>query len=254
MYNKIMDKASNSADYKDSLLKESKFRFLLSSAFAGSFIGTGVLISFTVGAILTNANSPFTKIIMGLAFSVALSLVIFTGTELFTGNNFTMTIGYLEKKVKFSDVISVWIVSWIGNLIGALILSALFIMSGLLTKGAMVDFFSSVAAAKATMPIHNLFARAILCNFIVCLAVLICFKTENEVAKLILVIMLLFTFVVTGFEHSIANMTVFSIALLSNSITSVTLGSAVYALIIATIGNVIGGSLIVGLGFHLLKK
>ncbi len=101
MYNKIMDKASNSADYKDSLLKESKFRFLLSSAFAGSFIGTGVLISFTVGAILTNANSPFTKIIMGLAFSVALSLVIFTGTELFTGNNFTMTIGYLEKKLNF---------------------------------------------------------------------------------------------------------------------------------------------------------
>ncbi len=139
-------------------------------------------------------------------------------------------------------------------MIGALILSALFIMSGLLTKGAMVDFFSSVAAAKATMPIHNLFARAILCNFIVCLAVLICFKTENEVAKLILVIMLLFTFVVTGFEHSIANMTVFSIALLSSNITSVTLGSAVYALIIATIGNVIGGSLIVGLGFHLLKK
>lgn len=254
MYKETIEKISNAAIAKAELLKNSKRSYFISSVFAGSFIGLGVIISSTVGGLLSSGNSPFTKIIMGLAFCIALTSVIFTGTELFTGNNFVMTIGRLSKKIKTSDLISVWLVSWIGNLIGAVILSFIFVSTGLIDKEPVMDFFANIALAKATIPPIALFSRAILCNFIVCLAILLCSRTDNDVAKIFLIAICLFAFVTSGFEHSIANMTVFSIALFAKTIHTISLLQAAYALLIATIGNIIGGALFMGFGIYSMKK
>lgn len=254
MYNETLENFANAAVNKSRFLRESKLSYLVSSALAGSFIGTGAIASNTAGALLSAANSPFTKILMGIAFTIALTLVIFTGTELFTGNNYVMTIGKLKNKVSTSELVNVWIYSWIGNLIGAIILSAFFVWSGLVGKSPSMDFFGSVAQAKATIPTVQLFFRAILCNFIVCLTLVVAGRTKNDAAKIILTIMCLFTFVVAGYEHSIANMTVFGIALFAKNITTITFGQALYALITATIGNIIGGAIFVGFTTYALRK
>ncbi len=80
----------------------------------------------TIGGILSAAGSPFTKIVMGVSFGVALSLVIMAGSELFTGNNLIMTAGALDKKVTWGDAFQVWLFSYIGNFAGSAIVAAIF--------------------------------------------------------------------------------------------------------------------------------
>ncbi|MGL5314546.1 MAG: formate/nitrite transporter family protein, partial [Peptostreptococcaceae bacterium] len=100
----------------------------------------------------------------------------------------------------------------------------------------------------------GLFFRGILCNILVCVSVLCTYRTNNDVAKLILIFYCLFAFITSGYEHSIANMTTFGVALLSPSITTVTLGGAIYNLTVVTLGNFIGGSLFLGAGSYILGK
>ena len=87
---------------KIDLLNNSKGRYLVYAMLAGLYVSFGIMLAFTIGGILDSANSPSTKIIMGASFGVALSLVVFAGSELFTGNNFVMTIGMLNKEVTLS--------------------------------------------------------------------------------------------------------------------------------------------------------
>ena len=103
MFSEEINKVSALAVKKSELLKKNKMRYLTSSALAGIYVGFGILLIFTIGGLLSQAASPATKIIMGVSFGIALSLVIMAGSELFTGNNMTMTIGSLEKKVSWLD-------------------------------------------------------------------------------------------------------------------------------------------------------
>ena len=130
MFNDVIEKVSNSANAKSSLLKKSKGKYLVSSALAGMFVGFGIILIFTIGGVLSSVNSASTKIVMGLSFGVALSLVIMAGSELFTGNNMVMTIGALEKKVTIGDTLNIWIFSFIGNLIGSILLAYMYSKSG----------------------------------------------------------------------------------------------------------------------------
>ncbi|MDZ5000840.1 nitrite transporter NirC, partial [Clostridium perfringens] len=164
--------------------------------------------------LLNSANSPATKIVMGLSFGVALSLVIFAGSELFTGNNFVMTVGALNKSVSWGDTIKIWIVSFIGNLTGSILAGSLFFMAGL-ASGPVGEFIAKTSATKMSLPASDLFFRGILCNILVCLAVWCSFKCKEETAKLIMIFWCLFVFITAGFEHSVANMTLLSIGLLS---------------------------------------
>lgn len=137
---------------------------------------------------------------------------------------------------------------------GSILLALIFISTGLLNDEVLVKFFSEVARFKVSIPYGQMFMRAVMCNFIVCMAVLLCYRTDNDATKIMLIIMCIFTFVVVGFEHSIANMSVYSIAILSGSINSITITEAVIALLIATFGNLVSGGILLGGGIFLLKK
>ncbi len=254
MYDETIGKITSAARKKIGVLNDSRFKYLVSSAFAGAFIGIGILISFTIGGILTAAGSPMVKIMMGLSFAVALSLVVFTGTDLFTGNNLVMSVAYLKKGVSFKDLGRVWIASYIGNFIGAIILSFVFVYTGLVNKGPVMEFFVNAAIAKAAPSFMELFMRGVLCNLLVCLAVLVTFRTDDDVAKLIVILLCILAFVASGFEHSIANMTVYSVGLISKSITGVTVGQMMTNLIPVTLGNIVGGGLVLGGGIYTLRS
>lgn len=244
MYTNLINKISEIAQNKVEYQRTSPFKYLVSSAFAGALIGFGILLANTIGGFLSVANSPYSRIIMGATFAVALTLVNFIGVELFTGNNLTMLIGFFNKKIRFSYVLKIWVISYFGNLIGAIILSFIFVNAGL-AKSPTIDFFASLSQAKIEPSFMQLFFRGILCNFMVCIAVLMCLKLEDDTAKILITLLCIITFFTSGFEHSIANMTTFGVTLVEGS-TGLSIGSVISNLIPVTLGNIMGGGVILG--------
>lgn len=253
MFNELLKKLGDAAVGKSNFSKKAKGEYLMASGFAGFYVGLGILLIMTIGGLLSTAGSPFTKIVMGASFGVALSLVIMAGSELFTGNNLIMMTGALDKRVTFGDATRVWTLSYIGNFIGSAVVGALFVMSGL-TNGVAGEFIIKVSAAKMGGAFMPLLAKGILCNILVCLAVTCCIKMKSESGKLIMIWWCLFAFITAGFEHSIANMTIFAISLFMPHPETVTVMGMLNNLIPVTIGNFIGGALMLGGSFYYVGR
>jgi len=246
MYSDLVKKVSNSAIAKVHTLKSSGLKYIVSSILAGMYVGFGVFLIMTIGGVLNGA--PSTKVIMGASFGVALSLVVMAGSELFTGNNFVMVVGAMEKSVTWLDASKVWIYSFIGNFIGSIFIAYLYLKAGL-AKGAVAEFILKVSSAKMNAPTAELFFRGILCNILVCLAVLCYIKLKEETAKLIMVFWCLFAFITSGFEHSIANMSLLTLGLFLPHDSMISLSGLAHNLIPVTLGNFVGGGLILGLAY-----
>ncbi len=253
MFSEEINKISGAAVKKEVLFRKSKMKYLAASALAGMFVGFGIILIFTVGGLLSAANSPATKIVMGISFGVALSLVLMCGAELFTGNNMIMPIGALEKKVKWNSVWGIWIFSYIGNFIGSAMLAGIYVSTGL-TKGTTSELILKISAGKMSANFMELFTRGILCNILVCLAVWSFFKLKDEAAKLIMIFWCLYAFITSGFEHSVANMTLLSIALMIPHKAAVSLNGLIYNLTAVTLGNIVGGLIFVGMAYWYVSK
>lgn len=253
MFSETINKVSDASEGKKSLLEKSKSKYLISAALAGMYVGFGILLIFTIGGLLSSVQAPTTKIVMGLSFAIALSLVIMAGSELFTGNNMVMTIGLLQKRVSWKDTSKVWIYSYIGNLIGSVILAGIFVLAGL-AKDSTAIFILKTSAAKMSAPFMQLFMRGILCNILVCLAVWCSFKLKEETGKLIMIFLCLFAFITSGFEHSVANMTLLSIGLMIPHTAAVSLGGFTYNMAAVTLGNMVGGIFFVGFAYWFISK
>lgn len=247
MYQETLDKFAQLARKKANLLNNAFGSFCIGAMMAGAYIGFGIILIFTIGGSLDPA---WQKLAMGLSFGIALTLIVFAGAELFTGHTMYMVIGWLSRKTSMLDLIKIWCTSWTFNLIGAVLLAYLFVLGGggeLLHNGA--PLLNKVAAYKINSSILELLARATLCNWLVCLALWMAARTDNDVAKTIVIFWCLFAFIASGFEHSIANMSVLTIALLGHHPESISLGGMAYNLFWVTIGNIIGGSIFMALGY-----
>lgn len=254
MFPETLEKLSNGARNKVNLLNENKIKYLIASAYAGLYVGLGIILIFTVGGLLNSAASPFTRIAMGLAFGIALSLVIMTASELFTGNNMIMTAAWLNKKVTGKDTLRIWLYSYIGNFIGSILVAGLFVLTGLVNQGPVADFINTISAAKMNAPFIQLVFRGILCNILVCVAVLCSIRMNSESGKLIMIFWCLFAFITSGFEHSIANMTLLSISMFIPHPETVTIAGYINNLAASTLGNMIGGAIFMGAGYYMLGK
>ena len=244
--------AANSAAAKSNMLKSKPGGYFMLSMLAGMFVGFGVLLVFTLSGALQGA--PYTKLVMGSCFAVALSLVVIAGAELFTGNNFVMTAGLLNKTVAVSEVIKLWVICWIGNLIGSALLAILFYATGLYSDATLAAM-TGAAAGKMTAGFVQLLARGILCNMLVCLAVWCGFRCKSESGKLIMIFWCILAFFTTGFEHSVANMTLLTLALINNGGNeAITIGGYCYNLLIVTLGNMIGAIVLVALPYYAASK
>jgi nitrite transporter NirC len=190
---------------------------------------------------------------MGASFGIALTLVIFAGSDLFTGHTMFMTHGWLQGRISLGELGAAWGASWAGNLIGCVLLAALFVAGGggpaLLGLGGKAPLIVTVASAKMNAPALELVARAILCNWLVCLAIWTASRMSSDAAKCIVIFWCLYAFIASGFEHSVANMTLLSIALLAEHPATVSLAGFGWNLLCVTIGNAIAGAGIMGLGY-----
>lgn len=253
MFSEEINKLSALAEKKTSVLKKSQSRYLVSAALPGMFIGLGIILIYTIGGYLSAENSPFTKTVMGISFGIALSLVLVAGGELFTSNNMIMTVGALEKKISWLSALKIWIYSYIGNFIGSIIVAALYKFSNL-ANGHTGEFILKTAAAKMNVPFGQLFVRGILCNILVCLSVWCFYKLKDETAKLIMIFWCLFAFITSGYEHSIANMTLLAISIMLPHGADVSLGGMLYNLAGATLGNFVGGAIFVGASYWYISS
>lgn len=245
MFTGTKDALSGAAVTKVDFLKKSLGRYLVASSWAGTYVGLGIILIMVVGGFGAAAGSSYTKVFMGLSFGIALSLVIMAGSELFTGNNLIMMVGALDKKVTWLDASKVWGASYVGNFIGSFIIGGLFVLTSIsgTTTG---DFILKVTAGKMNDAFLPLMAKGILCNLLVCLAVLCAVKMKSESGKLIMIFWCLFAFITAGFEHSIANMTIFAMGLFMPHPETISIAGMFANLIPVTIGNFIGGGLMLG--------
>lgn len=244
MYLESVKIVSQVARLKIEYLKRSFVSYLVASILAGTYIGIGIILIFAVGAPLASAESVFLKTLMGVSFGIALTLVVFAGAELFTGNNMFMAVGFLKKEISMVELLKVWAFSWIGNLIGSMLLAYLVVNSGAIAPAN--SFIEKISSIKMNMPAMQLFLRGILCNWLVCLALWTSSRTKDDVAKCILIFWCLFAFIACSYEHSVANMTLLSISLFSPHGPLVSWLGFIRNLFYVTIGNIIGGALFVG--------
>jgi nitrite transporter len=226
--------------------------FLLSTMMAGAYVGIGIMLILTLG---NEAEAVSQKLIMGCFFGITLTLIVFAGAELFSGHIMYMTFGFFYKKVSFFTVVKDWIICWYGNLFGAVLLSCLFVLGG--GSGFLGDstaLVHTLADSKMNSGIIELLARASICNWLICLAIWMSSKTDNDTAKCILIFWCLFAFVAAGFEHGIANMTVFAISLLGNHPEGVSITGMLYNLAWVSVGNIIGGAGFIGVAYFLTSN
>ena len=230
---------------KATALKKSPGGYFVLSMLAGVYVGFAIVLIFAIGAPFSAASSPWTKAVMGASFGVALSLVIFAGSELFTGNVMVMTVGALKRKVSVADLGGIWVVSFVGNLAGSLLLAWLVAESGVMKAAPQLGFVQKTVETKMTLPASDLFFRAMLCNWLVCLAVWCAMRATSEAGKLIMIFWCLFAFIGAGFEHSVANMTLLGIGLMQDHPDTVTWGGFVHNLVPVTLGNIVSGAIFV---------
>ena len=220
--------------------------YFLLSALAGIYLGLGICLIFSVGAPFAAEGSAALKLVMGVSFGVALTLVIFAGSELFTGNNMVCTIGALSRAITWKHVGLIFVWSFIVNLIGSLAVAWMIVQSGVMAKAPQMDLLMKVAAMKMSASAWELFIRGILCNLLVCLAVWMAARTKNEAAKIMLIFWCLFAFIGSGFEHSIANQSLLGMALFLPHGEAISWSGFAWNQVFVGLGNIVGGALLVG--------
>jgi nitrite transporter NirC len=238
--------------------RSSMGRYLLSSMLAGAYVGVAVVLLIMVSAPLVAAQHPFTKLVQGSVFGIALTLVVFAGAELFTGNNMILLQGFLRRRVQPADVVLVWLASLVGNFLGSVAFAKLVDGSGILTTGAppgqptaFQSALGAIALAKHNLTGGQLFLRSVLCNMLVCLALWMAARAASDAAKLVVLWWALLAFIASGFEHSVANMTSLSLA----AMTDVgTWGDLARNLLYTVPGNLVGGGVFVGLAYGWLGR
>jgi len=175
-------------------------------------------------------------------------LVLILGSELFTGN-ILMTIGLIYQKYSFGKVLRNWLVVYFGNLLGSVIIAWLVFSSGLLVNaGGLTSIGSAavkIAEAKLQLGFIEALSRGILCNMLVCLAVIMCIGSKTLEGKILGIYFPIMTFVASGYEHSVANMYFLPASLMAKGEFTSRFFTIFNNLIPVTVGNIIGGLLIV---------
>jgi formate/nitrite transporter len=217
---------------------------------AGGFIGLGGLM-FTLVASDAGLGFAASRLLGGLGFSLGLILVSVAGAELFTGNNL-LAMAWADGCVTMRQVLRNWVVVCAANFIGAVGLALLVWLSGhpSLNDGAVGQTAIRIASAKAQLPLGEAFFRGVLCNVLVCMAAWMAFAGRSVIDKAIAIVFPITAFVAAGFEHSIANMYFFPLAMLLGA----PLGAADFArnLVPVIAGNLVGGSVLVALVYYVI--
>lgn len=230
---------------------------LMLGVLAGAFIGLGSMLFVIVRSDQTLGFAA-AQIAGGLVFSLGLLLVVVAGAELFTGNNL-LAMAWADGRITTGEVLRNWALVCLANFAGAAGLAVLVFASGHtgMNGGAVGRTVVKIALAKQALPPLEAFVRGMLCNVLVCMAVWMAMAGRSVVDKAVAVIFPIAAFVAAGFEHSIANMYLMPLAMLVQDPAStplVTWSGMAANLVFVIAGNLLGGSVLVGLTYHVIYE
>jgi formate transporter len=212
---------------------------------AGAFISLGALF-FTVVVTGSSLGFGVTRLLGGLSFSLGLVLVVVAGAELFTGNNL-LAMAWASRLIGTRDVMRNWLLVYLGNVIGCVgtVLFVVWADVASLGGGSLGDTAIQIAQAKSGLSLGEAFARGVLCNALVCLAVWLAMGGRSVADKILAIIFPITAFVAMGLEHSIANwfFLPFGWALDKHGVVSA--AGIARNLVAVTAGNLVGGTLLV---------
>ena len=203
-------------------------RLFIEGILAGFLIAVGGYGSQLIAA----AGLP--KVLSAAVFPVGLIMVILTGSELFTGNCL-LAGSVCTHRIKAKDAGRVWLVSYLGNLAGSLLMAGAVFTIGM--NDAYRQTAQAAAAAKAAMGVPEMLVRAFCCNLLVCIAVWTAINASDTAGKILATFVPVFAFVLLGFEHSVANMFFMPVG-------GADLGRSVLQIAVVTIGNILGGAFV----------
>jgi formate/nitrite transporter len=246
-------------------------RLVLMGILAGMFIALGGATSNT--AVHAISNVGLARTLAGVIFPVGLLMIVLVGGELFTGNCL-MIMAYPDKKIRFINMLRNLVIVFCSNLIGSLIITLLVYYSGNLdyTSGALGAYSIKVALGKATITPVKAITSGILCNILVCMAILMGASSKEVAGKILAIFFPIFAFVIGGFEHVVANMYYIPIGLLAKDnskyaeaasklygitaeqLSNLNVVSMLHNFLFVAIGNILGGMLFVGLVYYTICK
>lgn len=229
-------------------------RLFVLSVLAGGFIVLGGMLSIMVGygfPEISAANPGLQKLLSAMMFPLGLFLIVMFGADLFTGNNGLLMPPMHEKRIGARSVVVNWALVWIGNFIGCLVFTYVLVyLSGLLDAEPYRGAVAGIAIAKTSLSPMTIFLRGIGANWCVCLAVWLAIGANSMGAKALACWLPVAAFVALGYEHCIANMFFIPCGMLAGA--EVSIGAFAMNLLFSTLGNVVGGALMVGHLFHRL--
>ena len=239
-------------------------RAFVLSVLAGMMIGMGACFMLLVKGDATLQFAP-SQILGGLCFSLGLLCVIVAGAELFTGNCL-MVCAASSGKISWGAVLKNWVIVYVGNLVGSLLLVCIMVGANFagMNGGAVGDAMVNVAYSKVSLAPDVIFFRGIMCNWLVCLAVWMGFAGRTVIDKVFTTIFPVMAFVACGFEHCVANMFFLPMGIAQLAVNSyagtgdlaaitqtLTVGGVCYNIGLATLGNIVGGAILVGMLYWL---
>ncbi len=230
---------------------------------AGMFIALAGVACTVSSATLSGSVA---KLIGAMVFPGGLAMVLIAGSELFTGNNLII-MSVLDKQATIGGMLKNWVVVYIGNFAGSILIAALIFFGGTINlfSGDVGVAAINTAAAKVSMTFGTAFVRGILCNFLVCIAVWMALAAKDVTGKIVGLFFPIMFFVLCGYEHSVANMYFISAGLFASTnaqmaaavdpsvLQNLSWGSFFSAnLLPVTLGNIIGGSGLAGVVYWFL--
>jgi formate/nitrite transporter len=230
----------------------------------------GVFIAFAAGAstmavhnLLSNPDANgLARVISGCVFGTGLMMVVLAGGELFTGNNL-MIVAVLDRRITFHRMLVNWFFVYGGNLLGSLLIAWMMAQTGLFnsSKGLLGGIVVKIATDKTSLSFFSAFLLGVMCNWLVCIAVWVSSMSNDIISKTMTIFFIIGLFVLSGFEHCIANMYYIPVGILAkqnpqwiamSGLTAEQLASLNWGtfftknLIPVTLGNIVGGTVMVG--------
>lgn len=239
---------------KKNVLDENVYKYLTRAALASIYISFILIVCLKLAEVFRLQESLFTSVAYPFVFATALVMIIYGGGELFTSNTMYFTISTLAKKTSKFDLIKNWIACYSGNILGCFVFAILYYSTGLSKEFPLNHFLTSVVDHKIHASFSQLFFKGVLCNWLVCLACFLPTRLKDDIAKIVVIFLLVFAFFFSGYEHSVANIAVFTLASIIPHDIAFTFSNVLHNLIPVTLGNIVGGSIGVGVCYYYLNS
>ena len=246
-YAQSVETFATRAESKAASVSSGWLAYFTGSILAGAYVGFGIALIFAIGH---QAPPELQKLLMGATFGIALTLVVFAGSELYTGHTLYMALGVLSRRCSIPQLVKLWATTWLGNLVGSVLLATLLVV-GVGGSGDTLGagLLHKVAEYKMGSSGLQLLARGITCNWLICLALWMCSRTRSDTTKCLLIFWCLLAFIALGLEHCVANMTLLSLNLMFHGFEAEAVIGSLRNLAWVTLGNTIGGTVFVGAAY-----